>query len=397
MGKVVITGIGIVSALGTSRQGFWEAWLGGASTFRQVTRFESAPLARLYAAEVVDFTPPFPFKVKQPWTGVRSIQFAMAAAAEALADAGLELNDANCSCIGVVFGSSLSCLDLEMKVDQGSVQHGPRTVDPMMFPDGSPGSPSCRVSLQLGLRALNATLANGPTSGLDAISYAAGAIREGLAPVVLAGGLEELTRTTFLFHESMERLAEEPVSCPPFSGKGVVLGEGCAVLVLEDEEHARDRRAPVLAEVGGYGTCLWPEDIRSDRAWHAPAAAIRYALAGADITPDEIDCVFASANGDPDGDRREARALHEVGSEAPVIPVKAALGETHSASGALQAAVCVLAMREQTIPGLQETASPRPVRVGLINSFSTSTSTQNCSSLVLKTCLTEETNGIGYV
>src|SRR5262249_42550879 len=148
MGKVVITGIGIVSALGTSRQGFWEGWLGGASPFRQVTRFESAPLARLYAAEVVDFTPPFPFKVKQPWTGVRSIQFAIAAAGEALADARLELNDANRSCIGVVFGSSLSCLDLEMKVDQGSVQHGPRTVDPMMFPDGSPGSPSCRVALQ---------------------------------------------------------------------------------------------------------------------------------------------------------------------------------------------------------------------------------------------------------
>jgi 3-oxoacyl-[acyl-carrier-protein] synthase II len=297
----------------------------------------------------------------------------------------------------VVFGSSLSCLELEMKVDQGSIQNGPRTVDPMIFPDGSPGSPSCRVSLQLGLSAVNATLANGPTSGLDAISYAAGAIREGLAPVMLAGGVEELTRTTFLFHESMERLAGEPVSCPPFSGKGVVLGEGCAVLVLEDEEHARARRAPILGEVGGYGTCLWPEDIRSDQSWQAPAAAIRFALAAADIMPDEIDCVFASANGDPDGDRRETRALHEVVPAAPVIPVKAGLGETHSASGALQAAVCVLAMREQTIPGLQGKASPGPVRVGLINSFSTSTSTQNCSSLVLKTCLTEETNGIRYV
>jgi 3-oxoacyl-(acyl-carrier-protein) synthase len=386
MGQIVITGIGIVSALGTSRQRFWKGWLRGASPFREVTRFDSAPLARLYAAEVVEFEPPVPVKAKQPWTANRSTQFAVAAAREALEDAGLEPNGSNRSDIGVVLGSGLTCLDLEIKLDQDAVQRGPRTVDPMLFADGSPSAPSCRVSLQLGLNAFNAVLANGPTSGLDAIAYAAGVIREGLAPVVLAGGVEELTRATFLFHESMERLAQEPVSCPPFSGKGVLLGEGCAVLVLEDEEYARRRGAPILAKVAGYGTCFWPEDPASDQAWQAPAAAIRNALDSADVLPNEIDCVFASANGDPDGDRREARALRQVAPAAPVSPVKAAQGEAHSAAGALQTAACVLAMKEQAVPGLLGRPKAGPVRVGLINSFSTSTSTQASSSLVLKAC-----------
>lgn len=395
MGKIVITGVGIVSALGASKQRFWEALLNGDAPFHPITGVDILPDSTPWGAAVENFEFPVPVKSRQPWTANRSIQFAIAAAQQALvdaglADAGLALNQSGSGEIGVVFGSTRSCLDLIVKLDQDGVQRGPRSVDPLLFPDANPAAPSCRVSLHLGLNAFNAILSNGPTAGLDAISYACHAIRDGLAPIVLAGGVEELTRHTFLFRESMEQLAAEPGPCAPFSGQGVVLGEGCAVLVLEDEQHARDRHAEILAEVSGFGTCFWPEPIGTDRAWQAPEFAMRNALAEARVFPDQVDVVFASANGDTSGDALEARALQCVVPGVPMTAVKASLGETHSAAGCLHAVACVLAMQSQTIPPTRGSdnagnrAKAGPLNVGLVNCFSTSSSTQTYSSLVLR-------------
>ena len=397
MGKIVITGLGVVSALGASKQSFWEALSKGDAPFRRLTRLGTAA-STPWGAEVADFEGPVPAKAKQPWTGNRSIQFAIAAVRQALEDAGLGIDDSTGSQVGVVFGSTRSCLDLIVKLDQDGVQRGPRTVDPLLFPDANPCAPSCRVSLQLGLTAFNAILSNGPTAGLDAINYGCNAIRDGLAPVVVACGVEELTPVTFLFRESMEHIASDPLSSGPFAGDGVVLGEGCAVLVLESEEHARDRQANILAEVSGYATCFWPDYPLTAGALAAPEFAMRSAMAMAGVTPEQIDVVFASANGDAAGDRLEAKALQSVVPGVPVIAVKASLGETHSAAGCFETAACVLAMKELTIPAtrvsdgrqvvpeLLSRAKQGPVRVGLINCFSTSSSTQTYSSLVLEAC-----------
>jgi 3-oxoacyl-[acyl-carrier-protein] synthase II len=452
MSGIVVTGLGFVSALGNSAIRFWQGLLEGEDRFRAVTRFDTNPAPGLWGAEVAEFDPPVPVKAKQPWTGNRSIQFAIAAAQQALQHAGISVSDENRSQIGVVFGSTQSCLDLTVKLDQDGVVRGPRTVDPLLFPDANPFAPSCRVSLQLGLTAFNAILSNGPTSGLDAIHYACSAIQDGLAPVVLVGGVEELSRMSFLFRESMERLSQEQAPCDPFAGRGVVLGEGCAVLVLEQEQHALRRRATILAEVGGYGTCFWPENGMSpfspvmraaasaqggegsrgcwpengmspfspvmraaasaqggegsrgcwpenDAGWagQAQGFAMRHAMSQTEVNPDQIDVVFASANGDPTGDRLEAKALNGLVPAASVAAVKASLGETHSAAGCFNAAACVLSMLEQTIPAtrgsgggttlgvpLLNQARPGPVRTGLVNCFSTTTSTPAYSSLVLR-------------
>jgi 3-oxoacyl-(acyl-carrier-protein) synthase len=396
MGKIVITGVGVVSAVGNSKQCFWEALRNGETPFRRITRFHTPFHPAPWGAEIVDFEFPIPVKPKQPWTASRCIQFAIGAAQQALTDAGLAPDQSNGSRsngteIGVVFGSTRSCLDLVVKLDQDAVERGPRTVDPLLFPDANPAAPSCRVSLHLGLNAFNTILSNGPTAGLDAVSYACRAIHDGLAPVVLAGGVEELTAQTFLFRDSMELVAE-PGSCAPFRRQGVVLGEGCAVLVLEDEQHARKRKATILAEVSGYGTCFWPEPAGADDVWRAPEFAMRYAMAEAHISAKQVDVVFASANGDPCGDALEARALECVLPSAPHPALKASLGETHSAAGCLHAAACVMAIQSQALPPDRMVADaaapgaeiPRPIRVGLVNCFSTSSSTQTYSSLVLR-------------
>jgi 3-oxoacyl-[acyl-carrier-protein] synthase II len=398
MKKIVVTGVGIVSALGSSPKRFWQALMDGEDRFRPITRFETAPALPVCGAEVTDFEAPVPFRAKQPWTGNRSIQFAIAAAQQALDNAGIAVDEGSRSQIGVVFGSTQSCLDLTLKLDHDGIVRGPRTVDPLLFPDANPFAPSCRVSLQLGLTAFNAILSNGPTSGLDAIHYGCNAIRDGLAPVVLAGAVEELSRMTFLFRESLERLNDDQASCAPFAGSGVVLGEGCAVLVLEDEEHARRRRATILAEVSGYGTCFWPEDSPMEWAGQAQGFAMRNAVAGGWIRPEEVDAVFASANGDPVGDLLEAKAVQGLVPNAPLTAIKASLGETHSAAGCFNAAACVLAMRELTIPAtrgsdgacsqwvpqLLRQAKHGPVKNGLVNCFSTTSSMQAYSSVLLQ-------------
>jgi 3-oxoacyl-(acyl-carrier-protein) synthase len=385
MPKVVITGIGLVSALGNCKECFWNGMSNGLSRFCRVTRFETDPLADVYAAEVSEFEGAFPIKPKQAWTSNRSIQFAVSAAGGALADAGIAVDDVSRKDIGVVFGSTQSCLDLAVKLDVDGLTQGPRTVNPTLFPHVNPSAPSCRVSLHFGLQAFNTILSNGPTSGLDAIHYASNAIRDGLAPVVLAGGLEELTRMSFLFHNSMEELAVSPSAFAPFSEKGIILGEGCAVLVLEDEDHARIRDANVLAEVAGYGSCFWPGEISADNG-DSLEYAMRNAIQTAGLRQEDIDVVFASANGSTGRDRIEAGVLQRLFPTARIAAPKARLGETHSAAGALHAAACALAMNRGELPAgaMWEKAQPAPIRAALINCFSTSLSTQTCSSLVLK-------------
>jgi 3-oxoacyl-[acyl-carrier-protein] synthase II len=375
MSKVVITGIGLVSALGNCKECFWGGMLNGPAPLRRVTRFETDPLDELYAAEVANFEPPIPVKPKQFWTSNRSIQFAISAAQRALADAGIATGESPRRDIGVVFGSSQSCIDIAVKVDTDAMTKGPRTVSPMLFPHANPSAPSCRVSLQFGLQAFNTILSNGPTSGLDAIHHAAEAVRDGLAPIVLAGGVEELTRMTFLFHHAMENLPSKPSESAGLGG-GVVLGEGCGVLVLEDEQHAHARGANVLGEVAGYGSCFWPGDADAEDRLEAPEFAMRSALNSAEIQPDDVDVVFASANGHARGDRMECEVLRRVVPQVVVTKPKMRLGETHSAAGALHAAACLLAMDRGAIP----------IRSALINCFSTSRSIQNNSCLVLKSC-----------
>jgi 3-oxoacyl-(acyl-carrier-protein) synthase len=386
MPRVVITGIGLVSALGNCKECFWNGMCNGLASFRRITRFETNPLAEVYAAEVLDFEGAFPVKPKQAWTTNRSIQFAVSAAGRALADAGIAVDDVSRTHIGVVFGSTQSCLDLAVKLDVDGLIQGPRTVNPTLFPHVNPSAPSCRVSLHFGLQAFNTTLSNGPTSGLDAIYYASNAIRDGLAPIALAGGVEELTRMTFLFHNAMEDLATLPSSFAPFAEKGILLGEGCAVLVLEDEDHAHNRGANVLAEVAGYGSCFGPGENSEDDNGESLEYAMCNAIQTAGMRQEDIDVVFASANGAIGRDRVEAGVLQRIFPSARVAAPKARLGETHSAAGALHAAACVLAMNRGELPAgvMLGKAQPAPTRAALINCFSTSLGTQTRSSLVLK-------------
>jgi 3-oxoacyl-(acyl-carrier-protein) synthase len=233
MARIVITGLGVVSSVGCNPQDFWNALNRGSSCFSDIEGFSTEPYGPHRAATVREFIPFQPPKAKQPWTRDRAIQFALVAARQALADAGITVEEANRSQIGVVLGSTHACLDLLRELDGQSAN--PKGIDPMLFPDSAPSAPSCRISLQLGPASFNFILSNGASSGLDALHYGALAIQLGRASIVLAGGVEELTRETFIYYAAMGDLAGKG-PCLPFGRRrtGTLLGEGSAVLVLEE-------------------------------------------------------------------------------------------------------------------------------------------------------------------
>ena len=199
-GRVVITGIGAVTPIGIGRDAFWNALTKGISGIGQVSLFNVSGFRSQKAAEVRDKDldcVKLPGR-KESWSGSRSVSFAVAAAKLALENAEVEVTDSNRSQIGVAYGTTLACLNLNARFDQQSIREGPRSCDPGMFPDTGFSAPACRVSMLLGARAFNVTLSNGQTSSLDAIHYGVKFIRAKRTQAVLAGGIEEICFENFL-------------------------------------------------------------------------------------------------------------------------------------------------------------------------------------------------------
>jgi 3-oxoacyl-[acyl-carrier-protein] synthase II len=366
--RVVVTGLGVATPVGTGADAYWDALWAGRSGIGPISLFDASGLWSQSAAEVRDLSSVELPGRKEQWTVSRSITLGFAAAKLALEHARITVTEENRSQIGVVYGSTLACLNLLARFDQQALREGPRTCDPVMFPDTGVSAPACRVSILLGINAFNATLSNGPTSGLDAIAYGVHFIRMGRAHTVLAGGVEELCFETFLgyyrrgFLSGARDGGEE--ACRPFDRRrnGIVMGEGSAVLALEDLEHARERGATILAEVRGYGTAFDPLPCGGyDREARGATAAMANALGQAELAPAEVDWIAASASGSRVGDSMEAKAtsrLFGTDRHPPVTALKSMLGDSYSAAGALQSAAAVLALHRGGIPPTMNCSEP---------------------------------------
>jgi 3-oxoacyl-[acyl-carrier-protein] synthase II len=247
--------------------------------------------------------------------------------------------------------------------DRRALEAGPAYASPMDFANTVINAAAGQAAILHDLRGVNTTVSTGITSGLQAVAYAADLIRAGRAHALLAGGADELCFESFYGFERAGLLCRSDVHeghYPiPFDARrnGSALGEGAALLMLEDAASARERGARVLAEVAGCGSgydCSRGRDEQS--AVEAIAHSIRFALYEAMLLPYEVECLSASANGSPRGDRREARAVAEVFGEharsMPVAAIKAMLGETLGASGATQAVAALETMRDGVLPGI---------------------------------------------
>jgi 3-oxoacyl-[acyl-carrier-protein] synthase II len=348
--NTVITGVGILSPIGIGRDTYWEALSQGKIGFRTISLFDTSSVS-VHTAGEVDFDPVQFLGKKGLRTLDRSTRLISSAAKLAIDDTGLQITEENTHRIGVCVGTTFGSLHSISQFDREGLIEGPKLVNPSLFPNTVINSPASQVSIRFKIKGFNTTISTGFCAGLDAVSYASDFIRLNRADVVLAGGVEELCEETFLGFHNLGCLSGSDGSAPlccPFDARrnGIILSEGAAVLVLEDEEYALKRGALIMAKVLGYGNAFDPRaDKNYTGAGQGLMNAITLALKDASVSPEDIDCVSSSANSTKGLDRMETRVLKDVfGNYAYTIPVtsiKSMVGESFSASGALSLSAAV--------------------------------------------------------
>jgi nodulation protein E len=354
MKRVVITGIGVVSPVGCTLEEFWPALVEGRSAIGPFSVARSERLTTRIAAQVSHFDPALHFEPKQLSLLDRFSQFAVVAARGAVRDSGLNLSETlaleAATVIGSASGGQTTIDDAYLKLyfENSSRLH------PLTIPRLMTSAAASQISMDLGLKGPAFCVATACAAGTHAIGLAFHMLRCGQAPVAVAGGAEAcLTAGTIKAWESLRVLSQD--TCRPFSRtrSGLVLGEGAAVLLLEEREQALARGARVYAEIVGFGMSADASDITASDH-NGAARAMRAALKDARRNADDVDYVNAHGTGTTQNDRSETAALRDVfGTGVRRIAVsssKAVLGHGLGAAGALEMAVTALAVHRQTIP-----------------------------------------------
>ena len=348
--RVVITGTGVISALSNGARGLHEALCDGRSGLGRISLFETA----FTGGEVRDFDAAAHLGEGNLRPLDRIAQLSACAAHLTLVDSGWTKAMRAEWDVGLVLGTVFSSVHTIGTFDRVGITRGPRFVKPLDFANTVINSPTWQTAIWHNLRGMNSTLATGVSSGLQAIGYASDLVGSGRTPALLAGGAEELC---FELHFGFERagwLGDRPV---PFdrNRNGFALGEGAAFVMVESADVAAARGAQVLCDIRGYGTAFDPSRGKDPACvQEAMIGAIRAALSHAGLRAEDIDGISASANGSPQGDRCEAGAIAACfGDRAlPVAAIKAMLGETQGASGAIQVVALIEAMRQGVLPGI---------------------------------------------
>jgi len=354
--RVLVTGAGVISPVGNSTEACWASLIAGTSGAGPITRFDAAAYETRFACEVKDFAPETVMDRKDAKRMDRFAQFAVAAAGEALKNAGLDLEKEDRDRIGVVVGSGIG--GMETFESQHSIlrERGPGRVSPFFIPMMISDMGAGQISIQYGLRGPNFATVSACASGAHAIGEALRLLRAGDADVMVAGGSEATITPMALAGFSSSRALSTRNDDPqrasrPFDLKrdGFVIGEGAGVIILETEEHARRRGAPLLCELGGYGS--------SADAYHLTA-------------PIEVFAV--------------KRVLGDQAKRVMMSSTKSMTGHLLGAAGGLEAVVVALAIRHGVVPPtinldhqdsqcdldfVPNHARETPVRIALSNSF----------------------------
>lgn len=360
--RAVITGIGLLTPLGVGREASWSGLVQGKSGIRPFTQFDASRLRTRFGGEVPGFDPLQTLDKPTARRTDRYTQFALAAADEAVADAGLTIDAAESARVGVLLGVALGGLaSLEhhhaLLLDKGPDKMNPFMV-PMMLANTAPGM----LAIRFGARGPNYTLTSACASGAHAIGESLELIRRGVVDVAITGGVEavltELCVSGFCAMRALSVRNEEPerASRPFALGRdGFVISEGAGIVILEELEHARARGARIYAEVAGYGSSADAHHITAPHPeGEGVVLAIERALQSAGLAPSDIDHVNAHATSTPMGDEGESRAIRRVfGAHADRLLVtapKSMLGHTLGAAGGIETAVLALSLARSLIP-----------------------------------------------
>jgi 3-oxoacyl-[acyl-carrier-protein] synthase II len=370
--RIVITGMGVLASSGIGKDAFWKALEEGRSGIKPVSLFDTGALRSHLAGEISPFEPEKTVGQKGLRNLDRSTKLALSASKMAMEDGGfgIPLDEGRTDSFGVSIGSTLGSVWSISEFDKEALREGPRSVNPALFPNTVINSPASHVSISFNIQGFNSTVSTGFCASLDAIYYAMHMIDLYDYKVVLAGGVEELCEQTYkgfhkIGHLAGSRQGKEEVNCP-FDRRrnGIVLGEGSCVAVLEELDHAVKRGARIYAEILGYGTAF---DVNSRNIYHPKASgatsAIKSCVRGlGDGGERTIGCVLASANSTLDCDAMETNAVKLAfgpgARKMPVTSIKSMIGETFSASGAMNLGAAVGMLERDFIPATINYAEP---------------------------------------
>jgi 3-oxoacyl-[acyl-carrier-protein] synthase II len=368
-----------VTPIGTGAEGLWQGVLNGRSAVRLVDRFDTAGYRSRTAAQVDDFDPAAWLGRKAVQRTDRFAQLALVAAETAMQDAGLKPGELAGERVGVFMGSALGGAGYAEGEHTAYLTGGLRAVNPGLALSVFGGAASCNIAIHYGFVGPNETNGMSCAAGAVAIGRALWAIRSGEADICLAGGTEAplapLCFGAFAVIRAMSTRNDRPeAACRPFDADrdGFVMGEGAAVLVIEERAAALRRGARPYAELAGYGTSNDAYHMTAPRPDGAQAArAMQAALQDAHVPADQIGYLNAHGSSTPMGDRAEALAIRRaLGPAAETIPIsgtKGLYGHPLGASGAIEAAITALSLHHGHLPGTCNLEEPDPeVRLPLL-------------------------------
>lgn len=370
--RVVITGIGIHSPVGLGLDNNWQNIVAGNSGISSIDSFDTTGMPASIAGQIVDFDPENWMDRKSCRKMDRFIQLGMAAGLDAMADSGLEITDENSHRVGVHIGAGIGGLTTIEAQTKTFFERGPRRISPFYIPSSIINMISGNLSISLGARGPNLAIVTACATGTHSIGDAARLIEYGDADVMFAGGAESsITRTAMAGFGNAKTLSTrnddpEAASRPWDIGRdGFVMGEGAAVMVLEEYEHARKRGAQIYAELAGFGL--------SGDAYHmtspvpdgeGAARCMENAMRNAGVNPQQIDYINAHGTSTPLGDVAETKAVKlAMGEHAGTVAVsstKSMTGHLLGAAGAIEAVYATLAITHQVAPPTINLDNPDP-------------------------------------
>lgn len=360
--RVAVTGVGVITPIGIGEAALWDGLRAQRSAVGGLTRFDPSVFRSHLAAEINDFVPTDHLEFKRAKRLDRFGQFSVVAARLALEGSGIDLATEDRERVGAMMGTALGGIGYAEEQLGNFLGAGLRAVDPLLALSVFGGASSCNIAIELGIQGPNSTNAMSCASGTIAIGEGFRQVRDGYADVMLCGGAEAplapLCYGAFALIRAMSTRNDDPASASrPFDeGRdGFVMGEGAAVLVLEEYGRAVARGAQIYAEVVGFGMTNDAHHMTAPLPGGAQAArSMRLAIADAELTPGEIGYVNAHGSSTPLNDTTETSAIKQVfGERSYTIPVsgtKGYYGHALGASGAIEAAICTQVLSRSWLP-----------------------------------------------
>jgi 3-oxoacyl-[acyl-carrier-protein] synthase II len=378
--EVVITGVGVVTPIGIGREAFWTSLVEQRSGIGELTAFDSRPQPCKFAGEVRDFDEK---KYVRPRKSLkvmsRDIQLGFAAADLAVTDSGLQPEHVDSERKGVIYGADMLYCEIDGVVDayKSCIVDGRFDFDrwgteamgkmyPLWLLKYLPNMPACHIGIYHDCRGPNNSILLDEASGLQALTEAVRVIERGAADVMIAGGASSSMHPACYEYRGRDRFTklngDPTTACRPFDAgrDGMVHGEGAGALVLEDRATAERRGAKIMARVLGFASGFEPIPDDAAPTGKAIRRSIESALADAGISAADIGHVSANGLGTVEGDRLEARAIHDTLGDVPVTALKSYTGNLSAAAGAVEAVAAVLGLVEGQIPVTLNYEQPDP-------------------------------------